>query len=147
MVIPDTNAIVGNPDPADFRTLAGGGSFTFLLLPTVLSELDQLKNNHRNEAFREKVKKVITRIKGWGKQGSLLEGVTVNKNITVKAVANDPKMEHALSWLDSEIMDDRIVASVMEIQAAMPTADVMLVTGDINLLNKAQAAKIQIGEI
>ena len=48
VLIPDTNAIVGNADPTQYRTIAGDGSFIFLLLPTVLAELDELKNTHRN---------------------------------------------------------------------------------------------------
>ena len=57
VLIPDTNAIVGNPDPTRYRSIAGDDSFIFLLLPTVLAELDDLKNTHRNPDFREKAKK------------------------------------------------------------------------------------------
>ena len=62
VLIPDTNAIVGNPDPTRYRSIAGDDSFIFLLLPTVLAELDELKNTHRNPDFREKAKKAITRV-------------------------------------------------------------------------------------
>ena len=64
----------------------------FLLLPTVLAELDTLKNNHRNSDFRKKVNKVIARVKGWRTQGTLRNGVTVSGTITVKAVASEPDM-------------------------------------------------------
>ena len=40
ILIPDTNAIVGEPDPIQYKDIAGDDSFTFLLLPTVLAELD-----------------------------------------------------------------------------------------------------------
>jgi len=142
ILIPDTNSIVSTPDPTQYRGVAGSDTFVFLLLPAVLSELDKLKNLHRNPDFREKAIKTITRIKGWRGQGSLFDGVTVDGTITVKAIAKEPDMEHALSWLDPEIIDDRIIASVLEVQACDPTAMVILVTGDINLLNKADAARI-----
>lgn len=147
IIIPDTNSIVGHPDPTDYRGLAGNDGFTFLLLPTVLSELDELKNLHQNPDFRDKAKRVITRIKGWRMQGSLRDGVIVNSTITVRAIANDPDMKHSLSWLDPEIKDDRIIASVLEVQAANPSDQVVLVTGDINLLNKAATARINHAEI
>ena len=105
IVIPDTNSIVAEPDPRIYRSLVGATNFTFLLLPTVLGELDNLKNNHRNPDFREKVKKSISRIKGWRNQGSLISGVTVDGNITVRAVAPEPDMESTLSWLDSGVSD------------------------------------------
>jgi len=147
IVVPDTNSIVAYPDPTDYRRVAGSNTFTFLLLPTVLSELDELKNLHRNPDFRDKAKKVITRIKGWRNQGSLRDGVTVDGTITVRAVANDPNMKKALSWLDPEVDDDRIIASILEVQAGSPSDQVILVTGDINLLNKADAARINHNEI
>ena len=143
VLIPDTNAMISTPDPTQYRGITGDDHFTFLLLPTVLAELDGLKNSHRNPALREKVNKAITRIKGWRHQGHLLNGVTVDKTITVKAVAIEPDMSNTLAWLDKENRDDRIIASVLNAQSSYPTAQVVLVTGDINLLNKADLARIE----
>jgi predicted ribonuclease YlaK len=102
---------------------------------------------HRNQDVREKAKKVITRIKGWRAQGPLLDGVLVDKTIIVRALHNEPKVADSLSWLDADNADDRIVASVLHIQATSPSAHVILVTGDINLQNKADAAMIETVEI
>ena len=146
MLIPDTNAIAGNPDPTQYRAITGDRSFIFLLLPTVLAELDELKNTHRNPDFREKVNRAITRVKGWRKQGTLRNGVTVDKTITVKAVAIEPDMQDTLTWLDKENRDDRIIASVLAIQSSYPNARVVLITGDVNLLNKADLARIETSE-
>ena len=147
ILIPDTNTIAGEPDPIRYRTIAGDDNFVFLLLPTVLAELDTLKNNYRNPDFRKKVNKAITRVKGWRNQGSLRDGVTVSRTITVKAIAIEPDMQHSLAWLDKENRDDRIIAAVLEAQSAYPTARVVLVTGDINLLNKADVARIESAEL
>ena len=147
ILVADTNAIIGHPDPVVYRSIAGDGSFVFLLLPTVLAELDALKNTHRNPDFREKVNKAITRVKGWRNQGSLRDGVTVDRTITVRAVAIEPDMQNTLKWLDKENRDDRIIAAVLEVQSAHPTAQVILVTGDINLLNKADVARIETAEM
>ena len=147
ILIPDTNAIVSKPDPNQYRDIAGDNSFTFLLLPTVLAELDRLKNSHRNPDFRKKVKSAITRIKGWRNQGSLLDGVTVNRTITVRAVASEPDMQRTLTWLDEHNLDDRIIATVLEVQSTHPAARVVLITGDINLLNKTDVAQIENAEL
>ena len=143
IVVPDTNSIVGEPDPTKYRTSIGTTDFIFLLLPTVLSELDELKNHHRNPDFRDKAKKVIDRIKGWRKQGPLSTGVTVDHTITVQTIANEPDLKSSLSWLCSDVRDDRIIASVLEVQSANPVSRVVLVTGDINLQNKADVAMIE----
>ena len=143
ILIPDTNAIVGEPDPTKYTAIAGDNNFVFLLLPTVLAELDAMKNSYRNLDFREKVKRTITRIKGWRNQGSLLDGVTVSRTITVRAIGNEPDMQSTLTWLDEHNRDDRIIATVLEVQSDHPAARVVLVTGDINLLNKADVAKIE----
>ena len=147
ILIPDTNAIIGEPSPIHYKSIVRDNTFVFLLLPTVLAELDALKINHRNPDFRKKVNKVITRIKGWRNQGSLREGVTVDRTITVKAVASEPKMGNTLSWLDENNHDDRIIAIVLEVQSTQPNARVVLVTGDINLSNKADVARIETAEL
>lgn len=147
IVIPDTNSIMFNPDPTSYRSLVGSGEFKFLLLPTVLNELDELKILHRNPDVREKANKCIKRIKGWRSQGSLQEGVTVDSNIKISAAYQEPDMDNTLSWLDRENCDDRIVASILAVQAEYPNSKVLLVTGDINLQNKADAAFIEVNEI
>jgi len=58
ILIPDTNAIIELNDPSQYRKLINNYAFVFLLLPTVLSELDKLSRNHNNQDFRNKVKKI-----------------------------------------------------------------------------------------
>jgi rRNA-processing protein FCF1 len=147
ILIPDTNSLLGTADPTDYRGVSTNKAFEFLLLPTVLAELDELKMLHRNPDVRDKAKKIITRIKGWRAQGPLLDGVILDKTIRVRAVHNEPKVTHSLSWLDPDNADDRIIASVLHIQATSPSSHVILVTGDINLQNKADAAMIETAEI
>lgn len=147
ILIPDTNSLLAVADPTAYRGVAGSNSFTFVLLPAVMGELDRLKVEHRNEDVREKAKKVIIRIKGWRQQGSLMNGVTVDKSITVKASHSEPGMKATLSWLDADVQDDRIVASVLALQSDHPSACIILVTGDVNLLNKADAALIATVEL
>jgi hypothetical protein len=64
LIIPDTNAIIQYPDPKSYNKLISA-PFSFVILPTVLSGLDKLKVNHRNEEFRDKAKSVIKRLKGF----------------------------------------------------------------------------------
>jgi rRNA-processing protein FCF1 len=146
IVVPDTNALIICPDFTVYRKVAGQSNFTMVILPTVLSELDQLKITARDQQFREKVSSVIRRIKGLRSQGSLLEGVTVDKTISVRMEAREPDFDHTLSWLDPSNNDDRLVASILELQRQEPSAVVILCTADINLQNKAEMAHISFVE-
>lgn len=146
VLVPDTNSLIRCPEPVKYAGVAGGSRFDFVLLPTVLGELDELKIKHRDDSFREKVESVIRRIKGWRTQGNLLDGVTVDKTITVRTVARDPDFQKTLHWLDKTNRDDKIVASVLELGRDMPSAAIVLVTGDINLQNKAAAACVPYAE-
>ncbi len=147
ILIPDTNSLLISPDPKSYEAIIKSKTFTFLLLPTVLGELDELKVLHRNPDVREKSQKIIKRIKGWRKQGSLTDGVIVNSTITIMAEHKEPDMSNTLSWLNSENADDRIIASVLSVQSSFPATRVVLITGDINLQNKADSAMIEIGEL
>jgi hypothetical protein len=146
IVVPDTNSLLASPDPSAYRTIAGQDSMVFMLLPTVLGELDRLKIEHRNPEIRDKAKSAISRIKGWRQQGSLAIGITVDRSIIVKACHSEPDMKRTLSWLDADVQDDRIIASTIALQTEQPSARIVLVTGDVNLQNKADAALIETAE-
>jgi len=147
IIIPDTNSLIIQPDPTVYRTIAGSSEFIFMLLPTVLGELDHLQREHKNPELRNKAKKAITRIKGWRAQGALSNGVKVDGTITVQALYSEPDMKQTLSWLDEGVFDDRILAAALELLSAHPAARIVLVTGDINLQNKSDAAMIETAEI
>jgi rRNA-processing protein FCF1 len=147
VIVPDTNSLLQSADPTSYTGFVNTPHFTFLLLPTVLGELDSLKVLHRNQDVRDKAKKVIQRIKGWRNQGSLTEGVTVSKSIKVIAEHKEPDLKNSLSWLDPSNSDDRIIASVLSVKCSYPSAKVILITSDINLQNKADAAMIDVLEL
>jgi hypothetical protein len=85
--------LVERPGPSWYRAIAGQVDFTFVLLPSVLGELDELKIAHKNQAVRDAAKSAINRIKGWRHQGPLVNGVTVDKTITVRAHHVEPDMD------------------------------------------------------
>jgi rRNA maturation endonuclease Nob1 len=146
ILIPDTNALISAPDLSHYSAVIGRPDYAVIVVPTVLEELDKLKVNHRDRDFRNKVASVIRRLKGLRQQGSLLEGVTVNKTVTVKMVAREPNFRDTLHWLDPANNDDRIIASALQLQRSNPSSTVVLVTSDINLQNKAEMASLPFSE-
>ena len=142
VLIPDTNALLKSANPAEYSIIADAIGFRIVIVPTVLAELDGLKRARAGQALGEKAERAIRVIKGLRRQGSVLEGVTVAKTITVQMIATEPRMAELPSWLDAGNQDDRIVGSVLEVQCAQPSAMVVLVTDDMNLQNKAEMAFI-----
>lgn len=139
--VPDTNALLTNPDIENWK-FDSVGNFQITLLPTVLNELDRLKVAHQNKDLREKANKIIKRIKEYRRRGKLTIGVTVTKNISLIALALEPDFGNTLYWLDSENNDDRILASFIEVCRINIRNQVCLVTSDINLQNKAEFANV-----
>jgi predicted ribonuclease YlaK len=142
ILIPDTNSLIIQPDPIEYSKLVNSKDFIFLIMPTVLSELDKLKITHRDEDFRKKVKSIIKRFKGYRIQGDIINGVILNKTTTLKMNAKEPNFRNTLEWLDENNMDDRIIASALEIQVQYPSNNVSIVTADLNLQNKATLASL-----
>lgn len=144
IILPDTNSLIQYPNPIEYNKVANTEKFDLVILPTVLSELDKLKISHRNEDFRKKVKSVIKRLKGYRKQGNVLQGVKVNKTITVRMIATEPNFDKTLNWLDPNNNDDRIIANALELQINKPSDNVIFVSADINFQNKAELANLTI---
>ena len=142
ILVPDTNALIHSPAIQSWA-FDSIPAFEMLLVPTVLSEMDELKTNHRQPAVRDKVKSIIRQIKEFSRRGSIGEGVSVvDGRIRIRAFAVEPDVQDALPWLDPGVLDDRILASTVEAMRAHTRSTVCLVTGDLNLQNKAAFAGV-----
>jgi len=138
--VPDTNALLHCPQLEDWE-FDGSPDFVVVLMPTVLSELDHLKVNHRNEDVRKKAEGLIRRIKGYRARGRLADGVPLRSGrSTLQTIAIEPKMDETLPWLKADNNDDRILAGFIEVMREHPRCQVILVTRDMNLQNKAEYA-------
>jgi hypothetical protein len=142
VVVPDTNVLIRSPDVARYDRVLGVSAYTVVLIPPVLAELDALKVGHSSPQVREKARKFSGRIKEWRRRGELHRGVKVQGQVTVRTEGREPNLEGSLSWLDPTVADDRIIACLLELQRRHPTARIVLLTGDVNLLAKADLAGI-----
>lgn len=140
LVVPDTNVLLRQPDLAKLITSVGAKEVEVVLLPTVLSELDELKDRGRTEDVRKAAQAAVRRIKGLRDKGPLSAGVNLTRQITVRAMPRDPDMDLAPNWLKASNRDDRILAAALELQASSPSRPVVMVSADINLQNKAEFA-------
>ena len=140
--VPDTNALLLNTrlEKWEFGNIK---KFTLVVPAVVLSELDLLKINHKNQAVRAKALRLINQIKDYRRRGSLADGVPLASNRSyLKTTAIEPDFEHSLPWLDRTNRDDKLLASLLEVMRLHPHSPVALVTADINLQNKAEFARL-----
>lgn len=143
LLIPDTNALIYEPRLEDWE-FSEFPEFELVLLPTVLAELDELKINYRRDSVRDKAERLIRQVKGYRARGQITSGVPLRKDrSTLRAVAVEPRADAALSWLNWDSADDRILCSVLELMRRSPSRAVVLVTRDLNLQNKAEFARIR----
>ena len=140
-VIPDTNALILNPDLATYSRAVGRPDFTVVLIPTVMGELDKLKDRG-NADLKRKAQGVIRRFKGLRDRGELRNGVKLTQGITVMTIAKEVNPSLVLDWLDPAVMDDRILAAALAFQSEHAESKVVLATSDLNLQNKADAVSL-----
>jgi PIN domain len=140
VVVPDTNALLKSADPSQYSAVVDRSQFKFIIVPTVLSELDDLKRSRGTQPVGQRAEKAIRIIKGLRNQGSMQDGVKVAGTISVQMIPTEPKMSSLPSWLDAKNNDDRVIGSILELQCGQPSATVILVTDDLNLQNKAEMA-------
>jgi hypothetical protein len=147
LAIADTSALLANPDIEQWQ-FEGADHFTIVLTPTVLSDLDRHKVDHRNEDVRDKASKLIRKIKEYRRRGPLQGGVPIVKgHVSLRSIAREPNMQESLPWFDAANADDRFLATALEEIRANLGARVFIVTSDINMQNKAEAAAIPFCEV
>lgn len=142
VVVPDTNALLWHPGLEEW-SFEEFDKFEVCLVPVVLSELDALKVNHRNQAVREKAEGLVRRIKGYRDRGSLRDGVPLRREVSrISSTAVEPDFSASLPWLDATNADDRLVATFIEVMRRHVRSPVLLVTRDLNLQNKMEFAHL-----
>lgn len=143
MLVPDTNALYWNTALDTWRLPWASDAFVVVLTPTVLKEIDLHKTDERRSSRREKAERFVRQVGEYRRRGPLLQGATLAAGIsTVMAIPVEPKMSDSLPWLDSASLDDRLLASVIEVMRLNPHASVIVITRDINFQNKLEFARV-----
>jgi rRNA-processing protein FCF1 len=142
LAVPDTSALIDVPQFERYSEVFGVDKLEIAIVSGVLSELDALKDQGRNQEVREKARIAVRAIKDLRQRGSLLDGVQVVDGMTVFSRPVEPVFDRLPGRLDPSVPDDRILAAVFELQRERPRGAVVLVTGDVNLQTKAELAGI-----
>jgi hypothetical protein len=135
LVVPDTSALLDRPDLQDWKI--DGSAWTVILVPQVLSELDDRKRDPRT---RDAAQKVINQIDELDRRGDLFEGVRLAGKLDVREIAISPNMDDTLPWLRRDVPDDAIIASILELSWENLAHRIAVTASDRNVRNKARMA-------
>lgn len=135
LLVADTSALLDRPNLQEWRI--DGTSWTVILVPLVLSELDERKRDPRT---REAAQKVINQLDDFDRRGDLFAGVPLAGNLRVREMPTSPDMSSTLSWLRSDVPDDAIIAGALELVWQDLTSRVAVTASDRNVRNKARLA-------
>jgi hypothetical protein len=107
------------------------------------AEIDLHKTDERRSSRREKAERFARQVGEYRRRGPLLQGATLAAGIsTVMANPVEPKMSDSLPWLDPTNLDDRLLASIIEVMRLNAHASVIVVTRDVNFQNKLEFARV-----
>ena len=134
----DTNALLDCPDIASY-TDELGSKYRAHVLPTALSELDDLKRSGRTPELRASAQAAVRRLKMLRQNGDVRAGATVAGGVSVVFQHVEPRGEHLPDWLDLTVGDDRLAAAALLLQSEHPGSAVVVATSDINLQTKLAA--------
>lgn len=135
LLVAGTSALLDRPDLGSWKL--DGKAWTIILLPQVLSELDERKRDART---RDAAQKVINQIEDFDRRGDTFIGVPLSGKLSIREVPFSPDMSKTLPWLRPDVPDDAIIAGALELVAQDLTARVALTASDRNIRNKARLA-------
>ncbi len=135
LIVADTSALLDRPDLQAWRL--DDQPCVVVVLPQVLSELDERKRDPRT---RDAADKVIRQMTDLGRRGDTLVGVALAGKVRYREVALSPEMEATLPWLRRDVPDDQIIGGALELAMNDLVASVEVLASDRNLHNKARVA-------
>lgn len=151
IVVPDSNAIALCPAFERLAAVLGTDDFEVVLTAPLLREMEDLKVKYRNDGFREKVERAIRYVKELHsrarRQGvAFHEGVKVAGRVHARSLPGEPNVAEIASWLDADLVDDRLIACALDEQRRHPAACVVVLTCDVNMQTKCDFAGLPFAE-
>jgi hypothetical protein len=100
-------------------------------------------NDRRAEGIAGNDSRPAGEVGEYRRRGPLLQGATLAAGIsTVMANPVESKVSDSLPWLDPTNLDDRLLASIIEVMRLNVRASVIVVTRDVNFQNKLEFARV-----
>lgn len=131
-LFPDTNVFLHfkRPDEVDWRPLAGGDEVELVIVQPVLRELDKHKATNAVRRLKDRAAGAVK----WLSTMAGSRGPTrIREGVTLSFRRSNPLVDFRTHRLREGILDDEIVASVLEFKAEHGESPILIVTGDVGM--------------
>lgn len=128
-------------DQIDWADVTGHKYAEIVVSSVVLSELDK----HKTDNFSKKLRKRAAEYSAW-----LLEkfsNPSLNRNVSLIFRPNEPMLDFVEHQLDGTILDDRLIATVIEFEDEFPERPVVVITADVGLILKLKMRGISVSSL
>jgi len=128
-------------DQIDWAGVTGHKYAEIVVSSVVLSELDK----HKTDNFSKKLRKRAAEYSAW-----LLEkfsNPSLNRNVGLIFRPNEPMLDFVQHQLDGTILDDRLIATVIEYADEFPERPVVVITADLGLILKLKMRGISVSSL
>lgn len=137
----DTNILMHfqRLDQIDWLSVAGSKSCTVWLAPVILRELDRHKIQHKNEKLRKRARDLSSWLASIAIQGG---SVGLRKGVSLDFIENDARIDFAANKLRSDIADDELIASGIELMEQLGRP-VHVVSNDSGIVVKLRSRTLK----
>src|SRR5205807_2336583 len=117
-----------------------------LLVPAVIAELNQHKDNRNNEWRQKRARTVLAKLKELLKEISPGDPAQVRPGVEMLEITREPRVDWTAIGLDPQVKDDRLLASIIEYRQQQPSHHIVLVSDDFLVQRRAPTHNIQVIE-
>jgi predicted ribonuclease YlaK len=139
----DTNVLLHyrRLEEIDWLNLSKSKEAVIVLCLAVVRELDEHKISHHQGKIRKRAQEIIASLH---RKLSGEESDVIRDGVQLEFVAEEPSIDFSEHRLRSEIADDWLIASVIELKQKHPTDEIKIVSADLGLSIKAKAQSINV---
>jgi hypothetical protein len=130
----------------DWAKILGANDIQLVFPPIVVHELDELKISAQSRHMRERAQTVLAQLMESRTKGAF----TIHETkIQVRFLVNEPMIDWQTEQLDSNINDDRLIASILcfSREQEISKKSITLFTSDVGLHLKAESRSLNTGKL
>jgi predicted ribonuclease YlaK len=124
-------------DEVEWPAVANSPEICLVLASTVMAELNELKDSSRDWRGK-RARTLISKLKSMLKRVEPGQPVEIRSGVSLMDLADEPIVDWAELGLDSNVNDDRLLATIICFAAQHTSKRTALVSNDFNALRKAR---------
>lgn len=125
-------------DEVDWPLLLDVDQVCLVLVPSVMRELDQFKDDGSNDWRKTRVRTILSKFKTLLRASIQGQPVEVRSGVTIQFLTREPELDWRTRGFDPQVPDDRLMASILTFTPESP-GRIILITNDFPAQTKANS--------